>query len=150
MFSALNGTDNTNFLDLFDHLLFKVSNAVSHGASGALIYTDPAEFAPEGNENTFPRSWWLPGSGIQRGTSMGATGPGDPLTPGFPSVDGIYRQPLNESGLPKIPAFELSYKDAEEILRRMKGEFLTVFSKIFLLKELVTLTEMLPYCSDRL
>ena len=54
---------------------------------------------------------------------MGATGPGDPLTPGFPSIDGIYRQPLNESGLPRVPAFELSYGDAQEILRRMKGEY---------------------------
>lgn len=114
-------------LIIFSHLLGKVFNAASHGASGALVYTDPAQFAPEGKENTFPLSWWLPDSGIQRGSSMGETGPGDPLTPGFPSVDGIYRQPLNESGLPKIPAFELSYKDAEEILRRMKGEFHTVF-----------------------
>ena len=70
---------------------------------------------------TLPKSWWLPDSGTQRGSAISETGPGDPLTPGFPSVDGIYRQPLNESGLPPIPAFALSYGDAKEILNRMKG-----------------------------
>ena len=119
------------FFYLFHYLLGKVVNSASRGASGALIYTDPAQFAPEGNENTFPRSWWLPDSGIQRGSSMGATGPGDPLTPGFPSIDGIYRQPLNESGVPTIPAFELSYGDAQEIIRRMKGEPRAAFYKFF-------------------
>ena len=53
---------------------------------------------------------------------MGKQGPGDPLTPGFPSVDGIYRNPLNKSGLPTIPAMAMSYGDAKEILRRMKGK----------------------------
>ena len=104
------------------HVFEKVLNAVLQGASGVLIYTDPAQFAPEGAENTFPRSWWLPDTGTQRGSSKYATGPGDPLTPGYPSVDGIYRQPLNESGLPTVPAFALSYGDAQEILRRMKGQ----------------------------
>lgn len=99
----------------------KVFNAASHGASGAIIYTDPGQFAPDGPLNTFPNSWWLPDTGVQRGTSLGKQGPGDPLTPGFPSVDGIYRKPLNQSGLPTIPAMALSYGDAKEILRRMKG-----------------------------
>ena len=53
---------------------------------------------------------------------MGKQGPGDPLTPGFPSVDGIYRNPINKSGLPTIPAVAMSYGDAKEILRRMKGK----------------------------
>ena len=56
---------------------------------------------------------------------MGRQGPGDPLTPGFPSVDGIYRNPLNKSGLPTIPAMAMSYGDAKEILRRMKGKTCT-------------------------
>lgn len=99
----------------------KVSNAALLGASGAIIYTDPEEFAPDGPLNTFPKSWWLPDTGIQRGSAIGRQGPGDPLTPGFPSVDGIYRNPLNKSGLPTIPAMAMSYGDAKEILRRMKG-----------------------------
>ena len=106
----------------------KVLNAASQGASGALIYNDPAQFVPEGTQNTFPRSWWLPDSGTHRGSVRKAAGPGDPLTPGFPSVDGIYRQPLNDSGLPTIPAFALSYGDAQEILRRMKGEYIPAVS----------------------
>ena len=98
-------------------------NAASHGASGAIIYTDPAQFAPEGPQNTFPNSWWLPDSGMQRGSAMGEKGPGDPLTPGFPAVEGIYRQSLNQSGLPTIPSMAMSYGDANEILRRMKGTY---------------------------
>lgn len=81
---------------------------------------------------------------------MGGTGPGDPLTPGFPSSDGIYRQPLNESGLPTIPAFELSYGDAEEILRRMKGEFHTAFSRFFFWRCLQRWLKCRQNCSDRL
>lgn len=82
---------------------------------------------------------------------MGATGPGDPLTPGFPSIDGIYRQPLNESGLPTIPAFALSYGDAQEILRRMKGEYHTAFSKFFFWSYLQRWTNCRQnYFSDRL
>ena len=106
-------------------LLFvcKVYNAASHGASGAIIYTDPAQFAPEGPQNTFPNSWWLPDSGMQRGSAMGEKGPGDPLTPGFPAVDGIHRQPLNQSGLPTIPFMAMSFGDAKEILGRMKGKY---------------------------
>lgn len=97
-------------------------NAASHGASAAIIYTDPAEYAPEGTgNNTFPHSWWLPDSGAQRGAARNATGLGDPLTPGFPSVDGIYREVLNNNGSSPIPAIVLSYGDAQEILRRMKG-----------------------------
>ena len=56
---------------------------------------------------------------------MGGKGPGDPLTPGYPAVDGIYRLPLNHSGLPTIPANAMSYGDAKEILRLMKGKFHT-------------------------
>ena len=116
-------TEKNIFLCSF---VFKVFNAASHGASGAIIYTDPGQFAPDGPLNTFPNSWWLPDTGVQRGTSLGKQGPGDPLTPGFPSVDGIYRKPLNQSGLPTIPAMALSYGDAKEILRRMKGKFHTL------------------------
>ena len=101
--------------------ILKVFNSAFHGAVGAIIYTDPAQFAPEGTQNTFPYSWWLPDSGTQRGSSMCGAGPGDPLTPGYPSIDGIYRNKIDKSGLPKIPVTAMSYKDAKEILRRMKG-----------------------------
>ena len=101
----------------------KVLNAASHGASAVIIYNDPEQYAPEGTNNTFPNSWWLPDSGTQRGSARKATGPGDPLTPGFPSVDGIYREALNGSDSLPIPAMVLSYGDAQEILRRMKGQY---------------------------
>ena len=61
---------------------------------------------------------------------MSQTGPGDPLTPGYPSVDGIYRNPINESGLPTIPAIPMSYRDAKEILRRMRGKSVTFYKNL--------------------
>ena len=89
-----------------------------------LTYTDPEQFAPDGPDQVYPDFMWLPETGIQRGTSMAETGPGDLLTPGFPAVDGIYRQPISELKLPAIPSLPLSYGDAMQILRRMKGNIL--------------------------
>ncbi|XP_001633754.2 N-acetylated-alpha-linked acidic dipeptidase 2 isoform X1 [Nematostella vectensis] len=99
----------------------KIKAASDNGAIGALVYTDPEEFAPEGSNQTFPDSWWLPETGVQRGAAGMGSGPGDARTPGYPSVDGIYRIPLTKLKKPKIPAYGLSYKDALQILKRMKG-----------------------------
>ena len=70
----------------------------------------------------YPKTVWLPKTGMQRGAALGETGPGDVLTPGFPSVDGIYREPVGKLRLPSVPALPLSYGDALEILRRMDGK----------------------------
>ncbi|EDO34357.1 predicted protein [Nematostella vectensis] len=100
----------------------KVRSAGYNGAIAALIYQDPEQFAPEGPNNTFPNSWWLPDTGIQRGGAGLGSWPGDPLTTGYPAVDGIYRMPVSKLGQPKIPSYGLSYGDALKILKRMKGK----------------------------
>lgn len=70
--------------------------------------------------DTFPKTWWMPGTGTQRGTIGMADG--DPLTPLLPSIDGIYRLSKNESDvLPKIPAQVITYDNAVHFLKRLAG-----------------------------
>ena len=102
-------------------LFVKVQNAENCGAAGALLYSDPADYSPEGMNNTFPKTWWLPGTGTQRGNIWFSDG--DPLTPLLPSIDGVYRITRNDTDeLPNIPAQVLTYDDAVEFLKRLKGE----------------------------
>lgn len=49
---------------------------------------------------------------------------GDPLTPVLPATKGMYRRPVNETELPKIPAQAISYGDAMELLRRLGGNYI--------------------------
>ena len=101
----------------------KVQNAETCGAAGVLLYSDPADYSPAGMKNTFPKTWWLPGTGTQRGTISFADG--DPLTPLLPSIDGVYRITRNDTDtLPSIPAHVITYDDAVEFLKRLKGEIL--------------------------
>ncbi|TRY80424.1 hypothetical protein TCAL_04806 [Tigriopus californicus] len=76
----------------------------------------------EGTEDVYPDSFWLPESGIQRGSSF--LGHGDPETPGWPSLDNVYRVPddVLAKRLPPIPAQPIGYKDAAVILGAMSGE----------------------------
>lgn len=55
---------------------------------GVIIYNDPEdnvnlELHNATYNDTFPYSWYLPPSGVERGSVMEFSG--DPLTPGFPS-----------------------------------------------------------------
>lgn len=65
------------------YLLFQVTNAQKFGAKAILIYNDPQDFAPVPDEDLYPHGWWLPRSGVQRGSIL--IGTGDPLTPRYPS-----------------------------------------------------------------
>jgi hypothetical protein len=63
----------------------QLKNAERFGALGMVLYSDPADYNNNGMENvTYPHSWWLPPSGIQRGTVSFADG--DPDTPLYPST----------------------------------------------------------------
>jgi N-acetylated-alpha-linked acidic dipeptidase len=103
----------------------QVANAARFNASGAIIYTDPKEYAPDGTtpDKVYPQGVWMPPTGVQRGTIYTALGigVGDPQTPALPSIQGMYRRPLNESQLPSIPAQPISYGDAVHFLKNMKG-----------------------------
>jgi hypothetical protein len=56
------------------------------GAAGAILYNDPADYAPFGTsaDQVYDQKWFMPPSGTQRGSSY--TSNGDPLTPLYPST----------------------------------------------------------------
>ena len=104
----------------------KVNFADKYGCSALILYSDPLdyanasihEWAPNNMGNVYPNTWWLPPSGFQRGsTNVG----GDPLTPDYPSLNFTYRIPDNETRLPKIPVFPISYQDAYQYLSLLSG-----------------------------
>ncbi|KAG1683673.1 N-acetylated-alpha-linked acidic dipeptidase 2 [Nymphon striatum] len=100
----------------------KVKHAEDRKAIGAILYLDPEEVALNGTspENVYPNSWWMPGTAMQRGTVSHGHG-GDPSTPGYPTIDGVYRIPEDEYPIPTIPVQPIGYSDAMEFLKIMAG-----------------------------
>ena len=96
---------------------FKALTAQQRGAAGILIYSDPADDGA-GKGAVYPKGPWGPESHIQRGGIVyDFLVPGDPLTPGWPSVPGARRISKSEAAsLPAIISAPLSYKDARVIL----------------------------------
>ncbi|XP_031552258.1 glutamate carboxypeptidase 2-like [Actinia tenebrosa] len=101
--------------------VFKHGRAHKAGAKGLIIYMDPQNYAKQGIDKVYPEYNWLPNNAVQRGTLKYSSVRGDPLTPGYPAVDGIYRLPLDEAkkGLPQIPVHPMPYKDAAPLLRML-------------------------------
>ncbi|KAB7496029.1 hypothetical protein Anas_04286, partial [Armadillidium nasatum] len=99
----------------------KVYHAEKFGAKGIIIFSDPEDVAAEGisPEDVYDNSWWLPGTGVQRGSTY--LGSGDSLTPGWPSTEHAYRLSEDEAALPNIPCQPIGYADAIEILKRLDG-----------------------------
>ena len=81
----------------------KVRNAQKRGAKGILIYSDPADDG-YARGDVYPNGPFRPASAIQRGSvQFLSLGPGDPTTPGFPSVKGAKRIPFDEvDGFPLV------------------------------------------------
>lgn len=70
-------------LGLTGHVhLFQAINAAPYGVVGVLVYTDPLDIndglMSDVNE-TYPHSWYMPPSGVERGSFNGQYG--DLLTP---------------------------------------------------------------------
>jgi N-acetylated-alpha-linked acidic dipeptidase len=101
---------------------FKALTAEREGAAAILIYSDPAEDGFK-KGNVFPNGPWGPESHIQRGAiTYDFLVPGDPLTPGWASVPGAKRIPLEQAAsAPKIMALPLSCKDASHLLEHLDG-----------------------------
>src|SRR6266403_304528 len=101
---------------------FKALAAEREGAAALLIYSDPAEDGHTKGK-VFPDGPWGPESHIQRGAiTYDFIVPGDPLTPGWASVEGAKRIPVEEArSIPKIMALPLSWHDAKPLLSNMDG-----------------------------
>lgn len=99
----------------------KVTIAASYNATGVILYSDPKDYAAEGVDKVYPDTWWLPPTGVQRGTVYDSNG--DPLTPGYPSTDSAYRLEIeNAAGLPTLPSHPIGYGDAQHLLRALGGD----------------------------
>ncbi len=101
---------------------FKALTAQREGAAAILIYSDPAEDGYKKGK-VVPEGPWGPEYHIQRGAiTYDFMVPGDPLTPGWASVEGAKRIPASEAvSIPKIMALPLSWHDAKPLLADMDG-----------------------------
>ena len=59
------------------------SLAQEYGCSGLIIYSDPLDYTVSWVD-PYPESWFLPGTGAQRGNLQSYKG--DPLTPQYPAL----------------------------------------------------------------
>ena len=101
---------------------FKAWEAQRRGVEVLIIYSDPMEDGYRKGE-VFPHGPWGPESHIQRGAiTYDFIVPGDPLTPGWASVEGARRIPVEEArSVPEIIAVPMSWKDAQPILESLAG-----------------------------
>jgi len=101
---------------------FKALTAQREGAAAILIYSDPAEDGYKKGK-VVPDGPWGPEYHIQRGAiTYDFMVPGDPLTPGWASIPGAKRIPVEAAvSIPKIMALPLSWHDAKPLLSNMDG-----------------------------
>lgn len=96
----------------------KAREAEKHGASALIIYSDPADDGYTRGD-IYPEGPMRPWTGVQRGSVYNDNG--DPTTPGYPSLPGAKRVPLDSTNLPRIPVIPISYGNAAELLRDVRG-----------------------------
>ena len=101
---------------------FKALTAQQRGAAALIIYSDPAEDGYKKGK-VYPEGPWGPETHIQRGAiTYDFIVPGDPLTPGWASVEGARRiRPEDSQSVPKIMAVAMSWHDAKPLLEHMDG-----------------------------
>src|SRR6204780_1476504 len=101
---------------------FKALTAQREGAAAILIYSDPAEDGYKKGK-VDPDGPWGPEYKIQRGAiTYDFMVPGDPQTPGWASIPGAKRIPIEQAiSAPKIMALPLSWHDTKPLLENMDG-----------------------------
>ncbi|XP_068994611.1 aminopeptidase NAALADL1 [Embiotoca jacksoni] len=102
----------------------KAINAAPYGVIGVLVYTDPLDIndglMSDINE-TYPHSWYLPPSGVERGSFN--TDFGDLLTPYLAAKEETYRIPRKDiTGIPPIPIQPIGFEDAYVLICALDGE----------------------------
>jgi N-acetylated-alpha-linked acidic dipeptidase len=100
----------------------KAKVAEDQGAIGCIIYSDPADDGYMRGD-VFPKGPWRPVASGQRGSVQYLFDyPGDPLTPGRPSIPGVPRlKPEEVTDLTRIPVQPIAYDVARTILSQLKG-----------------------------
>lgn len=101
----------------------KAKVAQDHGAIGCIIYSDPADDGYVQGD-VYPKGPWRPVASGQRGSVQFLFNyPGDPLTPGKPSIPGVPRLTLEEAyqDIPRIPVQPLAYDEARKLIEPLTG-----------------------------
>ena len=100
----------------------KAKVAEENGALGLIIYSDPADDGYMQGD-VYPKGPWRPPSSAQRGSVQYLFEyPGDPLTPGEPSIPGVKRIAVADAtNLTRIPVQPISYGDAKLLLEPLRG-----------------------------
>jgi N-acetylated-alpha-linked acidic dipeptidase len=96
----------------------KAREAEKHGAVALLMFSDPADDGYMRGD-VYPDGPMRPPTSVQRGSVLNMLG--DPSTPGYGSVSGAERIPIEEMAVPRIPVAPLSYANAEQLLRDLRG-----------------------------
>jgi N-acetylated-alpha-linked acidic dipeptidase len=96
----------------------KAREAERNGAVALVLYSDPADDGFTRGD-VYPEGPMRPSTAVQRGSVM--NGAGDPTTPGWASVRGARRLPLDSLRVPRIPVVPVSWANAAELMRDMRG-----------------------------
>ncbi|MBI3952321.1 MAG: M28 family metallopeptidase [Acidobacteria bacterium] len=101
----------------------KAMVAEERGATGLLIYSDPADDGYMKGD-VYPKGPWRSASSAQRGSvQFLSIYPGDPLTPGVGATAEAKRLPMNQAkSIPRIPVQPLSCRDAAPLLQALEGK----------------------------
>jgi N-acetylated-alpha-linked acidic dipeptidase len=96
----------------------KAREAEKRGALALILYSDPADdgFA---KGDVYPEGPMRAAFGVQRGSVLNMNG--DPSTPGRPSIAGAQRLDTAVMAIPRIPVVPVSYGNAAELLRFLRG-----------------------------
>lgn len=102
----------------------KAINAAPYGVVGVLVYTDPLDINDglmSDASETYPHSWYLPPSGVERGSFNRDFG--DLLTPYLAAKEDTYRiPPENIVGIPPIPIQPIGFEDAYILICELDGD----------------------------
>uniref|UniRef100_A0A452HX56 Aminopeptidase NAALADL1 n=1 Tax=Gopherus agassizii TaxID=38772 RepID=A0A452HX56_9SAUR len=101
----------------------KAVNGAEFGVAGVVVYTDPADIndGRASEEETYPNSWYLPPSGVERGSYSRYFG--DLLTPYYPAKGNMPGQgrALTHDGIPPIPTQPIGFEDAQTLIWWQQG-----------------------------
>lgn len=96
----------------------KAREAEKHGAVGLFIYSDPQDDGYVIGD-VYPDGPMRNSNGVQRGSILNSDG--DPSTPGYGSKPGVPRLTPQQMDIPHIPVIPISYGNATELLRDVRG-----------------------------
>ncbi|CAN9512970.1 unnamed protein product [Ophioblennius macclurei] len=102
----------------------KAINGAPYGVVGVLVYTEPGDINDglmSDASETYPHSWYMPPSGVERGSYK--THFGDQLTPYLAAKEETYRIPVEDiTGLAPIPIQPIGFEDAYKLICELGGE----------------------------